>query len=99
MRIALVSERRDEIKRLYGVDDKQITYDLVSRACGVPFRDDGSLVLTFQQLERFVSLYSQPVMVVSTKGKYVWDFKPDMLPPPKPPSRRTTTLSTDRLNR
>jgi len=87
---SLVSERRDEIKRLYGVDDKQITYDLVSRACGVPFRDDGSLVLTFQQLERFVSLYSQPVMVVSTKGKYVWDFKPDMLPPPKPPSRRTT---------
>jgi len=87
---SLVMERRSEIKRLYGVDDKAITYELVSRACGVPFREDGSLMLTFEQLERFVKLYSQPVMVVNTKGRYVWEFKPDLLPPPDPPSRRKT---------
>jgi hypothetical protein len=95
IKCCLIVERRsmldlwgiDHAKQIKGGSGKpfegtisSITYELISRVTGVKFQADGSLKISFEEMECFLRLYSQPMMVVDVNYRFIWDFSPLSLP-------------------
>ena len=75
----LLLSRSEKIEREYGVKCDDLSYDLISRVTEVNFLPDGSLRLTFNEMEKFLKLYSQPMMVQNPLGRKLYEFKPKLI--------------------
>ena len=67
-----------KIKEMYGVESQDLSYELISKICSVPFMPDGSLVLKFKEMELFFSLYAQPIMVQNPLGRKMYSYEPKL---------------------